>query len=142
MPPQGPINVGLVFGLACTGIVIGLLTCYVGLSPGTEFSLWMAAYVVWIIAAVMVDSKYPGLDVLLGSVLSGVFIASTQTILYENYYRSNIAQYTDMPMDDEFAGVVFPFAMGVGLFFGVVIGGISELVVRVRRKQKPAITAG
>lgn len=139
MPPRGPINVGLVFGLASTGIVIGLLTCYVGLPPEIEFSLWMAAYVVWIIAAVMVDSKYPGLDVLLGSVLSGVFIASTQTVLYENYHRSNIANYPDMPMDDEFAAAVFPFAIGVGLMFGIVIGGISEVIVRVRRrKQKPA----
>lgn len=138
MPPKGPIHAGLVFGLASTGIVIGLLTCYVGLAPETEFGLWMAAYVVWIVAAVLVDSKYPGLDVLLGSVLSGVFIASTQTVLYENYYRSNIMRYHDMPMDDEFAGVVFPFALMMGLGFGVVIGGIAEIVVRIRRRKQKA----
>jgi hypothetical protein len=138
MLPKPPVHVPIVASIAGTGIVIGMLTCYIRLESTTILWLWMGACVVWMVAALLADGKYPGLDVLIGGPLSGLAYVATQSALFDRFWFKNRSRLRDLDRweSGDYTSDALPSALLWGLVAGVVVGGLTELIVWMLRRRK------
>lgn len=117
--------------LGSWGLVMGLLTSLVGISPMIEPFLWFGAYAIWI--PVIVWRRAPAFETgLAASLLSGVLVGPVQAALMTPYLANNPG-YAEL-----FEGTRRELAIGMvsqgvvaGFVFGLGVGGLTWLVARV-----------
>jgi hypothetical protein len=116
---------GLVVLLGSWGLVMGLLTSLVGLSPLIEAGLWFTAYAVWI-PIVLWRRAPPFQTGLAASLLSGMLVGPVQAALFDVYLANNpmYAELVTGTVNEARLGMV---AQGIvaGFLFGLFVGGIS-----------------
>ena len=118
--------------LASTGIVMGLLTCLVGLPSPVEFSLWTAIYVLWAVYGIRIKMPTPIRSMVVASVLGGLFCGSIQVVLMEQYQAKN--PWYSATFDTSTASDLSTAFLGQGIGMGLIFGLIVGLVVRWRLK--------
>ncbi|MGD8867276.1 MAG: hypothetical protein PVI01_06590 [Gemmatimonadales bacterium] len=112
--------------LAATGLLMGLVSCLVGMRPKVENSAWWALYAVWVAVVLLFDRGAPFLTILIASALAGALHGTTRALLLAQYRAHNPwhAKWTRGPR----AKLALQFVvMGVviGTAFGAVVGGIA-----------------
>ena len=128
----------LVLLLSLTGVVMGLLTSLVGLPQSVEASVWMGFYVAWGVV-ILKRRASPFTSALVASVLSGVWTGSLQIALGDAYiahnpwYAEEIAKAGGMQPT-----AVMIFALGMGVAWGVLVGGILWVITRARARSERA----
>jgi hypothetical protein len=120
--------------LALSGILMGVLSTFVGLPFRVEFSLWLIVYLLWIVYAVRVRLERPVRRLVAASTLAGLLTGSIQVLFMEQYKASNpwYAEFFDSParqLATQFLGQ----GIGLGLVFGLLVG----LTVRWRLARGP-----
>ncbi len=116
----------LVAMFAATGILMGLVSCLVGMRPKVENPAWWGLYVVWLVVVFVLEPAAPFWTVLVASGLAGLLHGATTGLLLNQYREHNPwhAERTKGPRAKVAAQFV---AMGpvIGAVFGLVIGGIA-----------------
>lgn len=123
MRPDGII---VVLG-AFTGLVMGLLTSLVGLSPALEPAVWVANYGVWLWMMQRRASPSPFPTAVLASLVSGVVVGTVQAALLPAYIASNpwyAAYMNGTPAS--LGGQMVVQGVGMGMLFGVVVGLVAR----------------
>jgi hypothetical protein len=120
--------------LASTGIVMGLLSSFVGLPTRVEFSLWIGFYVLWVVYGVRVKLEMPVRRMAFASTLSGLFAGSIQ-VLFMEQYRANNPWYSEV-FETSTAQELSTNLLGYGIAKGIVFGVIVGLIVRWRQNQE------
>lgn len=123
--------------MSANGVVVGLLTSLVGLPTHVEFGVWIASYVVWGFI-VLRKSLRPFLGPLVASALSGVWVGAIQFALREAYVANNpwYAEQIAEAGGITAAGTI-GFGAGMGLGWGVVVGGLLFAIVKRRDRAQP-----
>jgi hypothetical protein len=120
----GPRIDRVVVGIgAATGLVMGLITSLVGLSPALEPLVWMVGYAVWLRVMVGRRSPSPLMTTVLASLASGVVVGLVQAVLLEPYRLANpwYAAYHGGDQLTVGAQMVVQ-GLGMGALFGVAVG--------------------
>ncbi len=116
----------LVAILATTGILMGLVSCLVGMRPKVENPAWWGLYVVWVVVVLVLEPASPFLTIFVASVLAGLLHGATTGLLLNQHREHNPwhAERTKGPRAKVAAQFV---AMGpvIGGVFGLVVGGIA-----------------
>ncbi len=123
---------GLVALLGSWGLVMGLLTSLVGLSPLLEAALWFGAYAVWI--PVILWRRAPPFQTgLAASLLSGLLVGPVQAALFVPYLANNPI-YADLMTGTANEARLGMVAQGIvaGFLFGLFVGGLSYAIAWVR----------
>lgn len=116
----------IVLGLGASGLLMGLLACFVGLKQAVEFVLWTVLYAVWVVIVKTIDAPAPFRTILIAGPIAGVLNATVTLSLFDNYRRSNpwYADQVDKPKG-QLAGSFFGMGIGMGLLYGAIFGGIA-----------------
>lgn len=117
--------------LSLTGLVMGLVTSLVGLPGSVEPLVWIAFYVAWGVLVIRRELR-PFLTPLVASTLSGVWTGGTQYVLRDQYLANNpwyADQLTEQGMT--LSGTVL-FGVGMGVVWGLIVGGICWGVAKRR----------
>ncbi|MCA9715374.1 MAG: hypothetical protein H6713_17970 [Myxococcales bacterium] len=129
------LDVALIGTLGLTGVAMGLLTALVGLPPGVEPWVWMAAYALWVVVIAGRREARPFVTVLLASVVTGLLTGLVQGLLQQRYIASNPWYAADfaglgsgLVLGLQFVG----FGVVMGSLFGVAVGLVAVIVARVR----------
>lgn len=123
---------GLVALLGSWGLVMGLLTSLVGLSPLLETALWLGAYAVWI--PVILWRRAPPFQTgLAASLLSGLLVGPIQAVLFSAYLANN-PFYADLMTGTANEARLGMVAQGVvaGFLFGLFVGGLAYAIAWLR----------
>jgi len=111
-----------------TGLVMGLVTSLVGISPGLEPVVWTGFYALWGIVIVR-DRLSPVLTPLVAGVGAGLLTGLTQYALWDRYVASN-PWYADQLTDDVGLPSILGFAILMGAVWGLLVGGVCWAVQR------------
>lgn len=120
--------------LASTGIVMGLLSSFVGLPTLVEFSLWIGFYVLWVVYGVRVKLEMPVRRMAFASTLTGLITGSIQVVFMERY-RANNPWHSEV-LETSTAQELSTSFLGEGIAMGIVFGVMVGLIVRWRQKQE------
>lgn len=111
-----------------TGLVMGLVTSLVGISPSLEPVVWTAFYALWGIVIVR-ERLPPVLTPLVAGVGTGILTGLTQFALWDSYVASN-PWYADQITDDVGVGAILGFAVVMGAIWGLLVGAVCWGVQR------------
>ena len=120
--------------LACTGLLMGLLTSLVGLPIVAEVALWIILYLLWVVYAVRIEFSQPVRRLAFASTLAGLITGSIQVILMEQYQVHN--PWYSASFETSVATDLSTQFLGRGIAVGVVCGLVVGLVVRWRQSRK------
>ena len=120
--------------LASTGIMMGLLSSFVGLPTLVEFSLWIGFYVLWVVYGIRVKIEMPVRRMAFASTLSGLFTGSIQVLFMEQYRANNPwhSEVFETNTAQDLSTDLLGYGIGMGIVFGVMVG----LIVRWRQKRE------
>lgn len=112
---------------AFTGLVMGLLTSLVGLSPGLEPAVWVANYGVWLWMMQRRATATPFPTAVAASLASGVVVGTVQAALLPAYIASNpwYASYMSGTRAS-LGGQMVVQGVGMGMLFGVAVGLVAR----------------
>lgn len=118
--------------LAATGVLMGLVSCLVGMRPKVENPAWWALYAVWIAVVLLLDRGAPFLTILIASALAGTLHGATRALLLDQYRAHNPwhAKWTQGPRGKLSLQFVVMGAV-IGTAFGAVVGGIAWGLTRL-----------
>ncbi|MEM6929832.1 MAG: hypothetical protein AAF602_23030 [Myxococcota bacterium] len=111
-----------------TGLVMGLATSLVGLSPSVEPIVWTAFYALWGVIIVR-ERLSPVVTPLIAGVGTGVLTGLTQFALWDSYVASN-PWYADQMTDEVGLGAILGFAIVMGAIWGLLVGAVCWAVQR------------
>ncbi len=122
---MGP-DITLVAIFALGGLAIGLLTCFVGLTKGQEFTSWLALYGFIVTATTLLGTQSPFWTVLTSALVANTVAAVVQILLLPKYRASNpwYADELDRPIHHT-AGWLTGFALFEGGLFGVIAASLA-----------------
>jgi len=129
------INFGRVAAFSSTGIVMGLLTVFVGLPSPVEPLLWVLAYSGWVVWAQLRSEPRPLTTFLFAGALTGLFTGLLQVALLPAYLDTNpqwaaeVGGRSQIELLPNFVG----FGVGMGLTFGLIFGLIAFALRRRRQ---------
>lgn len=105
---------------------MGMITTFIGLPKGRELWAWLALYAYILIAFYFVDVRQPFWTVLVGSIASGVAVATVQTAFMDKFAHHNPWYRPEMSTRKARVALsFFAFAVFAGAIFGVVVGAIA-----------------
>lgn len=117
--------------LSLTGLVMGLLTSLVGLPTPVELGTWVACYVAW--GVLITRRDLPPFSTAFGaSLLSGVWTAGTQFLLWDSYVANNPWYAEELAETSASLPQLLGFALGMGAFWGLLVGGVCWGTARRR----------
>ena len=79
----------LVAVFATTGILMGQVSCLVGMRPKVENPAWWGLYVVWMVVVFLLEPAAPFLTILVASGLAGLLHGATTGLLLNQYREHN-----------------------------------------------------
>ncbi len=105
---------------------MGIVTTFVGLPKGRELWAWLLLYTFMLLAVFFVEIHSPFWTVVVGSLFSGLAVASVQSAFMGKYARHN--PWYRGEMDGHPAKValsLYLFAIFASAIFGVLAGSIA-----------------
>ena len=120
----------LILSLSTVGIVMGLITTFVGIERWMEPGAWLAIYVAWSIA--LINRRLPNVMMVFTAVsVIGAFFTGCIQFLFHEEYALNNPHYVERVMGDslQLAGAFIGDSILFGLVFGLIVGSA------VRSKQ-------
>lgn len=120
--------------LSAPGIVMGALTLTGAFGAPVEFTLWtLAALAFWLPMALRWTPDAPFVSLLAAGTLAGVWTGAIQGALAPTLLANNAGYAASFPeATTEARLVLFVSAVGIGLVWGALFGGIAWAV---RRRQ-------
>lgn len=117
---------GLITGLSGTGIIMGLISCLVGMRQKVEIPLWWGLYAIWIAIMLFTNASAPFLTILIASGLAGILHGMTQAFLVD-HYKENNPWYAEKMQGPKGKMATQFVVMGIviGIVFGAIVGGIA-----------------
>lgn len=120
------IDIPFLLLVAGVGLVMGLLTTYVGLKSSIEFPLWLGIFLVLAMVGASVPITFAFLSFAIGGLLSGVISASIQVSQFERYRENNPWYGPQLEGDPApHKRAMFVVGIGMGAFWGILYGGIT-----------------
>jgi len=122
----------LVLSLGATGIVMALVSCFVGLRPKVENPAWWGLYAVWIAIVLALGDATPFRTVLFASIVAGGLHGVTTSLCIDRYIVSNPWHAERMQAPKSKLRLMFcATGLLVGTVFGAVVAGIAWGLARI-----------
>ena len=122
--------------LASTGVLVGLLSAFVGLPPLVERSLWAIIYVLWVFYALRVNLEMPVRRLAFTSTMAALLAGSAQVLFMEKY-KANNPWHADFFESNSVQELATDLLVR-GIAFGVVCGIVVGLLVGWRQRSQAA----
>jgi hypothetical protein len=122
----------LIAVLGSTGILMGLVSCLIGMRPKVENPAWWGLYAVWVAVVLLTDRSAPFLTILIASGIAGLLHGATTGLLLDRYRANNPwhAERTQGPRA-KLAAQFVAMGIAIGTAFGAVVGGIAWGISRL-----------
>ncbi|MFQ5530247.1 MAG: hypothetical protein ACE5FP_07835 [Gemmatimonadota bacterium] len=122
----------LIVGLGLTGVLMGLVSCLVGMRPKVENPAWWGLYAIWIAIVLFVDRSAPFITILIASGMAGLLHGTTTALLLDQY-RDNNPWHAEKTQGSRGTLAAYFIGMGlvIGIAFGTVVGGVAWGLSRV-----------
>lgn len=113
--------------LGLFGLIPGLITSLIGIKEKAAFALWVAIYITWFI---ILGDDASMMNMFLISVIAGLVNGITCFVLVDKHIESNPwAKEEFDKLGEKAAQTLLMFSLGMGVAFGVILAGISWLLI-------------
>ena len=125
------ISIGYLVAFAASGLLMGLLGCFVGIKQKVEATLWTLLYAGMTAVAAWQGIGAPFRTILIAGGVAGVLTATLTMLCFDRYKQKNpwYAKQLEKPKS-QLAGSYFGMGIGMGLLFGAIFGGIAWWLAR------------
>ncbi len=135
------MNPRLILLLSATGVLIGLCSLMGVLPQNTELPLWAVLAVVFSIAVARGAARRFFLNGFLAATLAWILSTTITVAFFPRYLANNptaAASFEQLPAGMPPRLVIAVLGILLALIYGVIVGGLSSLTAKIRRRTPSA----